>query len=309
MAIGGSGTIENLADIVFRQLHGRPRTRDDTVTLDEVRTVARTLRKLPLDERRRVPGINPDRADIIVPGAAILESLMEALGIDELHISDRGLREGLIVDHVARHDPLHLTRMTVRERSVMQLGHACRFDADHARNVATLALALFDSAAEEGLHDLGPAERELLYYASLLHDIGTFLSHSQHERHAHYMIQNADLLGFNQSEVAAIAAVARFHRKGFPSAKRPEVRDLDRGYQRSLPALSVLLRLAESLDRSHAGLVDAARLQDQGDGHVALLVHAPTEPLLEIWGARQQRAAFRQAFGRQLLIRSTAGGA
>jgi len=303
LAVAGSGTAETLADISARRALGRPRQRDDVLSLKELAAVARWLRKMPLAERRRVPGMNAGRADIIVPGAAILESLFVEFGLTEARITDRGLREGLIVDFLAGRDPQHLRRMTVRERSVLNLGRACHFDEAHARSVAHLAAQLFDSAARLALHEYGPAERELLVHAAMLHDIGTFLSPTRHDRHASYLVRNADLLGFDGTEIALIAAVARFHRRGFPHAGRAELADLDERARRAVALLSVLLRLAESLDRSHAGLVESAAFRRRGRRSVTLSVRSAAEPTLELWGARQHLPAFQRAFGCRLKLR------
>jgi exopolyphosphatase/guanosine-5'-triphosphate,3'-diphosphate pyrophosphatase len=150
---------------------------------------------------------------------------------------------------------------------------------------------------------MGPREREVLEHAAMLHDIGTFLSHSRHERHAHYLIRHADLLGFDETDIATIAALARFHRKGYPRPDRPELADLDAAARKAMPRLSVLLRLAESLDRSHAGLVDGVRFALPSADEAEIVVRAASEPTLELWGARMHQRAFQKAFGRSLRVR------
>lgn len=303
LAFGSSGTIENLADIATLAIHNRRRQRDEPLTHADLRQVVTLLCGLSLDERRRVPGINPGRADIIIAGAAILDYFMGALGVAEIQVSERGLREGLLVDYLARSGHHHLLAgLTVRERSVRQLGRACSFDEGHAHHVQALALALFDSGREIGLHGLGAAEREILEHAAMLHDIGTFLSYSNHHRHTYYLVRNADLLGFDQAEIAAIAAVARFHRKGYPTRRRAELAELDRPIRRAVPRLSMLLRLAENLDRSHAALVTAAVFRPAGKGEAQLSIAARADCQLELWGVHGQAAAFERAFRRRLLV-------
>ena len=216
-AYGSSGTIENLADIAAQQFFNRKRQRDDTFTHEQISQVAALLCSLPLDERRKIPGINPGRSDIIVGGAAILDTLMEDLKISALQVSARGLRDGLLVDYLARHNQAGLLEETsVRRRSVLQLGRACGIDETHARNVARLSLELFDSAQKINLHNLGDRERELLDYSALIHDVGSFLSYSNHQMHSYYLIRNADLLGFDQKEIAIMANAGRYHRKAMP---------------------------------------------------------------------------------------------
>lgn len=303
MAFGSSGTVENLADIAALAVHNRRRQRDEPMTHEDLRRVVTLLSGLSLEERRRVPGINPGRADIIIAGAAILDYVMGALGVAEIQVSDRGLREGLLVDYLARSGHRHLVEdLTVRERSVLQLGRSCGFDEGHAHHVQRLALALFDSARELRLHRLGAAEREILAHAAMLHDIGGFLSYSNHHRHTYYLVRNAELLGFDQAEIAAIAAVARFHRKGYPTKRRVELAGLDRATRNAVPRLSVLLRLAEHLDRSHAGLVTSAAFRPAGDAEAHLVLTARSDCQLEQWGVQAQSGAFERAFGRRLVV-------
>ena len=305
LAIGGSGTIENLADIAIRHVHKRARLRDDPLTLAALQAVVRLLCALPLAERRTFAGINPARADIIIAGAAILETLMEVLDIPELRISDRGLREGLIEDYLRRTHSDLPGDLTIRERSVLQLGRACQFEEVHAAAVTKLALQLYDSAAGVGLHRFGPAERELVGHAATLHDIGAFLSYTNHHAHTYYLIRNADLLGFDQTEIAVMALLARFHRKGFPSkAEHPDYAALDRRSRRVVRGLSPLLRLAESLDRSHAGVVEGVAFEPLDADRVALNICAARDCQLELWGVQANAALFERVYKRKLVVRT-----
>ncbi len=309
LAIGSSGTIENLADIAVRISHRRPRRRDDEITRAQIQGVVEILCAATLEQRRQLPGINPARADIIVAGSAIVLTLMEDLGIERLRVSDRGLREGLIADYLARRHPDMFGDLTVRERSVRRLGRACGYDEAHGRTVARLATQLFDSAAAIGLHRFGPHERELLGHAAMLHDIGVFVSYDNHHAHTAYLIRNADLVGFDTTEIAVMALVARFHRKGLPSRKaHPDFAILDKAARRVVRALSPLLRLAESLDRSHGGLIAAVALERADDCTVALDVRSSQDCELELWGAQASRRMFEKTYGVRLLVRKRVHG-
>jgi exopolyphosphatase / guanosine-5'-triphosphate,3'-diphosphate pyrophosphatase len=303
LAFGSSGTIVNLAVIAARTAAVPPPT-EDVLLLDDLRRVAQTLRSLPLDERRRVPGINPPRADIIVAGAAIILVLMEEFGLEQIQATpQRGLREGLLEDYLRRTGQAHLVLdMNVRLRSVLQLARACRVDEEHARTVATLALQLFDSSGEAGLHGFGPEERELLEYAGLLHDIGAFLSYRNHHRHGYYLIANSDLLGFDQREIATLAAITLFHRKTVPSDKQPEFAELGKKAKALALLLSLLVRLAESLDRSHTGAVERVTLRPQGDDAVLLELYATRDCRLELWGLRDKAKAVERTLGRRFEV-------
>jgi exopolyphosphatase/guanosine-5'-triphosphate,3'-diphosphate pyrophosphatase len=295
--IGSSGTIQNLVEMAVRERGEGP---NDTMTLLELRKLRQRLCALDLAARRAVPGINASRADLIIAGAAILETLMEELDLETVVASDRGLREGLIVDDIARRHPDALSGASIRDRSVLQLGRRCRFDEAHGRHVARLSQQIFDDAADLGLHRLGAPAREILGHAAMLHDIGTFLSYDNHQLHSYYLIHNADLLGFDQTEAATMAAVARFHRKGFPRKKHREYRLLDKGARKIVRPLAVFLRLAEALDRSHAGLVESASLRRVDGERILLELQSQADCQLELWGAQGHRRAFERAFGQRL---------
>lgn len=304
MAIGSSGTICNLAEIALRMTHQRAWKKDDLVTRQQLRHVVELLCSLPLSERRKIPGINPDRADIIVAGAAILETILQELNLMELAVSERGLREGLPIDFMQRSDNAHLFEQTsFRERSVLELGQRCGFDETHARHVVRLAWELFDSARDAGLHSFGSWERELLEHAALLHDVGSFVSYTNHRTHSYYFIRNADLLGFDQTEIAIIATVALFHHKAFPRPKHPEFAALDKRSRQIVRVLCMFLRLAESLDRSHLGAVSRVHLRTDDKKTMVLEVAPASDCHLELWEVRNHEPAFEKVFGRKLAIK------
>lgn len=305
IAVGSSGTICNLAEIVFRMVHKRPWRKDDNLTLIDLQAVIPKLCECTLEERARLPGINPERADIIVAGAAILETLLEELNVAELRISERGLREGLPIDYLSRMEHLPpLELRSFRERSVFQLGRACEFDEPHARNVVRLAHQLFDSTFQLGLHKLGEWERELLEYASLLHDIGSFLSYTRHREHSYYFIRNADLLGFDNTELAIVATTALFHGKALPQMKHPEFAELDKRSRKVVRVLCVFLRMAEALDRSHLGAVSQVRLYRSAIDTITMELTSANECQLELWGVQRYDTSFEQVFDQKLVIES-----
>ncbi|MDH3603061.1 MAG: Ppx/GppA family phosphatase, partial [Candidatus Tectomicrobia bacterium] len=303
LAIGSSGTIENLADIAARMFLQRPLQPGDVLTDTHLKQVVQHLCALPLEERRKVPGLNPARADIIVAGAAIVDTLMQELALSELRITDRGLRDGLLVDCLMKAGQMpSVEEMSVRRRSVFNLGRACQFDEAHALTTAQLALGLCDSARIAKLHRFGAWERELLDYAALLHHIGAFLTYSNYQTHTHYLIRNAELLGFDQTEVAIMAAIALFHRKALPRKKHPEFAALDKESQQIVRILSLFLRFAESLDRSQSGNITHASFEAKSRKRVTLHVASTHDCHIEIWGVQKHLAEFDKVFGRTLEI-------
>jgi exopolyphosphatase/guanosine-5'-triphosphate,3'-diphosphate pyrophosphatase len=304
IAVGSSGTIETVGEVAARLYFRRGWQRDDVLTHAQVQSVISYLRSLTLMERMEVPGMNPARADIIIGGAAIIDVLMEESSIKALRISDRGVRDGMLVDYLLRHDHTALAGgLPVRERSVLQLGRQFRFNEAHARTTARLALALFDDAKAAGLHSLGREQRELLHYAALLHHIGALLSHTSYQKHTHYLVGHADLLGFDQTEIAITAAICLYHRGSLPRKRDEALATLSPAEQEAVQVSSMLLRLAENLDRGQSSCVRAVHLAAMPGDRIEVLMEASGDCHVELSGLSNQMDAFRKTFGRRLSIR------
>src|SRR5262249_31485163 len=154
----------------------------------------------------KLPGLDPRRADLASPGVVLLDTLLENLGTEEVTLCDFALREGLVLDYMQK-NASHIRTVDrypdVRRRSVMELAERCGYRAQHARQVAKLALNLFDGT--QSVHGAGPREREWLEYGALLHDIGNHISYERHHKHSYYLIKNGDLRGFDPEEIEIIA--------------------------------------------------------------------------------------------------------
>ncbi|RZN37393.1 MAG: Ppx/GppA family phosphatase [Methanosarcinales archaeon] len=299
LAIGSSGTIINLAEVARKIFKNGGSKKDIVLKQSDLKEVIAVLCSLPLNERKKVPGINADRADIIIGGAVILETIMEDCALKEIMISHRSLRHGLLIDYLQKNgENLQFKNMSVREMSVLRLGRSCTIDECHANNVASLALQLFDSAYKIKLHSLGDAERELLKYSALLHDTGKFISFKDHHIHSHHIISHAELLGFNQTEITIIANIARFHRKRVPRQNEVTMAELSEHSRMTVAILSILLKFAEKLDRSHIGRVKTARFKKKGKNKVTLSICSEGGCDLECWGVESVASDFEKMFGR-----------
>ena len=303
LAVGSSGSIMNLAEIAQKTIQKDTPVPPGTLTYKDLKKVIDMLCSLPLEERKKVPGINPERADIIVSGAVILETFMKDLALESITTTSRGLQDGLLVDYLSKMEdfPLFGT-LSPRQTSVLQLGRSCAINEAHARTVTRLVLELFDSAKELKLHDYGDSERELLEYASFLHDIGSFISFTNHHAHSYYIIKNSELLGFDQKEITIMANIARFHRKKKPRKKHLDIAGLDTGEQKMIQVLATFVRLGESLDRSHAGFVEHTKFVRADKDEVVLDIVAQNDCQLEIWGVEYEKRAFEKVFSRKLVI-------
>src|SRR3954453_17787706 len=166
-------------------------------------------KKKKIDDRRSTPGLDPARADIIVAGALVLEGVADTYGIKRFVFSEAALREGVLLDTIARFQggPLHHLR-DVSRRSIKALAERCDDDHAHSAHVAGLALQLFD--ATEKLHGLPPDARDYLEAGALLANVGLVIAHSKHHLHSYYVIRNSDLVGLSDREIELIAQIARY---------------------------------------------------------------------------------------------------
>lgn len=304
---GSSGTIQNLAEIARHTIHsGNPDFRN-LLRLKDLKNVVDELCRMSIDERRAMPGMNPKRTDIITAGASILDTLMTDIGMDEIRISNRELRDGLLVDYLQKLNHPLMDEVSTRKRSVLRLSRKCNADEVHSEKVASLALSLFDSARSAGLHSQDESLRELLYYSALLHDIGEFISYSRHHVSAYYFIKYFDLLGFTQDEVDIIANNVLFHRKTSPAKKYPEFAALDSKSREIVKIQSILLRIAESLDRSHSGLVEKATFIP-GNGVMTLEIRSLKDCQLEMWSVEKHVEGLEKVFKEKFIIKSRMSG-
>src|SRR5262252_2384125 len=261
--IGTSGTILSLGAVASAAEGLRPSAplRNRRLAAKQIRRVRKELVALDIERRLRVPGLEPRRVDLAVAGAILLDEILRRLGADEITLCDLSLREGLILDYISRHrkEIAQADRYPdVRRRSVFELAERFRFWSEHSTHVARLALALFDQT--RAIHGLTDREREWLEYASILHDVGVHISYDRHHKHSYYLIKNGHLRGFEPEEIETIALAARYHRQATPKRTHEGFCELRRGARRTVRTLAAILRLAESLDRSHAQVVNGVEL-------------------------------------------------
>ncbi|MFL6451616.1 MAG: HD domain-containing protein [Bryobacteraceae bacterium] len=293
------------AAAVICSINQIPRAKRDEA--DRARASTRDIRSFfsavassSLAQRKRMVGVGPRRAEIIVAGAAIFLRTLERFQHPSLFYSSAGVRDGIIADLAARGVGLEASRLTDQQRSEVEwLAEKYSVNLNHARQVAFLAGRLFDIL--EPVHRLPPAAGKLLEAAALVHDIGHFVSGTSHHKHSAYLVANSDLPGFTNRERLAVASLCRFHRKSLPQAKKTYFDELDADAKRMVFYLTPLLRLADSLDRGHEAKIKdvSGRLKDNT---VQLSVSAANGTNLEIWAANEAARAFREVYSRALTV-------
>ena len=300
--VGVGGTVRNLAAAAQRDLRVPEfGVQGYVLAREELDRLIDELASRGAEDRGRVPGIKPGRADLILAGAVVVQTVLEVGGFDGIEVTEAGLREGVFFERYLFGDPPLFE--DVRRASVINLAAQYEMapaENPHVAHVAELALGLFDDLAAAGLHPGDAVERELLWAACMLHDIGMTVDYDDHHQHSRYLILNAGLPGFAQREVALIGQAVRYHRKGQP-VLGPFRRLAARGDAKRLERMAALLRIAEDLERSRDQTVRSARAA-VGDDTVCLELVASGDSYVSRWAASRETELFAQAFGRELEI-------
>ncbi len=253
------------------------------------------LIKLDVDGRRKIIGIGPRRAEIVVAGTAVFLQILQALRQQSIHYCSAGVRDGIIADLTARGVGRELSLLSNEQRAVVEsLAQRYGVAMRHARQVALLSHELFE--ALQSLHRLPATAGELLEAAAYLHDIGHFVSNMGHHKHSYYLVANSDMPGFTDKEREVVANLCRFHRKSMPQPRHSQFQLLSADEKKTVIALAPLLRIADALDRSHeqtvSGVVCAFK-----NGGVAVVLDTRANTELELWAATDALATFQQVYG------------
>ena len=297
--IGIGGTARNLAKIYRRRtgypldlLHGM------VLPLAAVADIYAMLRKLSLEERRKVPGLSTKRADIIVAGAAVVCSLAHTVGATALAISGRGLREGLFLNHVLGGD---LIEPRVPDPALFAATNLMRYysvDETHANHVSDLAMALFDQLAP--IHGLKADSRRLLHLAALLHDVGIAVNYYNHDEHGFYLLTRTGIDGLTHRELLIVACLVAVHNGNVGPLKRwPAYRSLLKKHDvEAVTKLGGILQLSEALDRSESSLVEAITcVVSDNRREVSLRLAADPDAVCEIRETKAMLTDIATAFG------------
>ena len=172
-------------------------------------------------------------------------------------------------------------------------------DPAHSRHVLQNSLALFDALAD--LHQLDARGRTLLNAAAILHDVGYAIDPASHHKKSRDLILGSGITDFPPHDLAVIACIARYHRKALPDTSHKTYRDLDAQSQQLVNRLAAILRIADGLDRSHAGSARSIRVTRSRD---TVSIHVQQEPAspADIEAARKKANLFEHEFGLKIEI-------
>ena len=295
LCVGTGGNCEALADLAIPL--GGSRFQVPAECLD---TLVTSLLSATFEERMQRFGLRPDRADVIVPAALVLQPLLRRSGADRLSIPRVGLKDGLLAEMVSdlfeQKPDMHRDQVLA---SALQFGRRYQFDELHGSTVRRLATELFDKTHDH--HRMGEEDRMLLEVAALLHDVGQFVNNSGHHKHAQYLIMSSRLVGLSEVQRGIIGNVARYHRKSDPTVRHEPYRLLQPRERVRVKKLAAILRLADALDAEHAGKVTELRV-DFKRPRLHLRIRGEGDLLLEKWAVGRKAPLFEEVFGVEVTI-------
>jgi exopolyphosphatase/guanosine-5'-triphosphate,3'-diphosphate pyrophosphatase len=297
LCIGTGGNVEELGKLRQKLLK---QSSDRVISLGELQEVIEKLNNLSVRDRIRKLKLRPDRADVILPAAIVLQLIAHETGIRQIQIPNVGLKDGLLLE--IAEDLAQGPHMPRREQvweSATRLGYKYQFDAGHATLIAKLAGQLFDQTTE--LHGFDREERLLLQAGALLHDIGHFINTIDHDKHGYYILNANPILGLDARQQAIVANLVRYHRKNAPSIEEQNFKSLSQKDRLIVTKLGALIRLADGMDVSHTGRVKGLKMTRKKKGW-EISMQGRGDLMLEKWALDKRRVLFQEIFGVSLEI-------
>lgn len=259
-------------------------------------------------ERQIMPGVEALRVDMIVLGAMLTNYVADKLAIESFKVSTYALKEGIMLNFLSEYkndeEELSNKYLDKSPREMTVINFAKKFGISHekAEYMARLALSIFDQT--QIIHNFGPEERELLYFSTLLVDIGHYIQRSGHHKHGQYIIQNSSLPGFSGKELLLMANIVRYHRKSLPSIEHLHYNVLYKEDKNIVNKLGGILRIVVNLTRTNVGAIQSLTMNMPNSRELVLKV-LPSSGYnveLETETAKEAKEMFEKAFEIQLQI-------
>ena len=308
--LGVGGTIKNIARIDQRKkdyplniLHNY------RMSQDNINKVYELVKSKDLAERKNISGLSTKRADIFIGASAAVKTLVEFCDIKKLILSRKGIREGLVYHHLCKSDkPVK----DVVDFSIKNVMKNFNLNQDHAYHIYKLTKSLYDQL--KSLYQLNSAEFDgdidkIILVAAMMHDIGNHINYYDHHEHSFYMILNSDIVGLSHRELLISAYISASHRHTKYSLhkynlNRANFKDIisKNGVDKEMiRKTGILLEIAESLDRSMNGIVEAVQCSiDQEQVQIKTITRGDAE--LEINDALETASGFKKLYNKQLNI-------
>jgi exopolyphosphatase/guanosine-5'-triphosphate,3'-diphosphate pyrophosphatase len=299
--VATSGTAESLAT-VSHGLYKTKGARASVVSRTQMRRLAKLLSRLSLEERRKLSGVGPRRAEIVVAGAAVYATLLDRCQLAGFRYSSLGLRDGLLEQMAADYDQSTRSGKQIKSErwdSVRAAVAHYHVDMDHALRVRDSAMHLF--GALRAVHHLPPEYAEWLSAAAMLYEVGDYVNRNGRHRHTYYIISHSEILGYTPEQRKTIAAIARYLGKSRPTPTDGAIKLLPVADQDFVKKASLLLRLARALNLSRSAAVrQTGVLTREATVKLTLMRKARGSVDLELWAVEKEKDYFREVFGREL---------
>ncbi len=288
--IATSGTAISLGNLILSDLgQSKQKMHGYVFSKKSLQTVLEKLIKMPISEIKKISSLSERRAEIIIPGALILDTSMDMLDFNELTISERALREGLVVDWMLRKGIIKNEfniQSNIRKTTIVHQARKFGVDKERSEKVTNIAFQIYDQTKNIFHSGSDSKAKELLWAASHLYSCGKYVNISSYHKHSWYLIKHCELLGYSQSETNIIASIARYHRKSLPKKRHESWQSLISKEDKSLVLeMSLILRLAASLDQRPENLVSSIKIELQNNILLIELLpfNSNQELLLEKW--------------------------
>jgi exopolyphosphatase / guanosine-5'-triphosphate,3'-diphosphate pyrophosphatase len=278
------------------------KSRRASATREMMRRIVKQITRLPLEQRRKIPGIGPRRAEIICAGAIVYAELLERCHLQGFRYSDLGLRDGILAQMAADYDRSTRSGRAIeseRWESIKRAVDHYGVDLQHALQVRESALLLFSSL--KSVHHLPPEYEEWLSAAAMLYEVGDYVNRNGHHRHTYYIIANSEILGYTPQQRRIIGAIARYLGKSRPTPEDGPMSGLSPEDRENVTKAAMLLRVARALNLGRIQAVAHTAISARsGSVLVKLTPRGKASVDLEMWAIEKDRDYFREVFGREL---------
>lgn len=304
--IGTAGTLSSIARTIHQIANENKTIHGKIINQNEVNNLtSKIISSNNIEELRKIKNIDESRLDIILAGSMIIKRIFDKLNLYEMTLSTYALREGIIIDAIEKiflknslTYSFSLDEKLIsnnRIKSVIELAQFYDSDLDHSFHVRKLSLLIFDEL--KSIHKLDNYARDLLDYASILHDIGYNISPQNHHKHSYNLIIHSNLVGFTEKELKLIANIARYHRKALPKKQNKHLAEFNDYEFNLVQTLSAILRLADGLEKTHSALIKDIKVfpTSSKKNFKLLLRYLTNPPEMELWTANKRKSALEKA--------------
>jgi len=294
VAAGGDARLA--AEKVGKELNSNCRVieREDFIKFIE------KIRGYSIEDSIKQFGISYADAEGLVPGLLVLKLFLDHTGAANVAVPQVTIRDGYLVDLASGVDPsLQDDFFSQIIASAVNLGRKFHFDEAHSRLVAKHCLTVFDALGKE--HGMSRRHRIMLETAALLHDIGTYIKASGHQKHGQYIVANSEIFGLHQDELGIIANVINYHRGEPPLHSDIELMALQREERVLVFKMASILRVADALDRGHSQQVKEITVERRIET-VVLHVDRAYDLSLELMGLEDKGGLFQDVFGYKVIL-------